>query len=221
MSTEPPGSGMPKARTAIYLIGSAGAILLLSGVLLPAVEPSLGSTRPYIVYFPPEGVLLLLLVTASVVVMKRRGPRRLLAVGALALSTVAFSYGREEHRKSVRISEAWERASEEDQKSHPEWPLWWDDPDAESSSLRRKHIEGYVDLVRMMLEGDRYKEAWGVLIAGSVLLMTAGLLTYGSVERWVFQTFALYERPGKRCPSCAGLNSAEAVKCKHCGEVID
>jgi hypothetical protein len=50
-----------------------------------------------------------------------------------------------------------------------------------------------------------------------VLLLGAGLMTYPSVEPRVLTSFALFEQPKKRCPSCAGFNVAEAVKCKHCG----
>jgi hypothetical protein len=209
MSTQPAATGSNIARIIYYLIGLIGTVLLLVGVFMPAISRVLEDReRVYIEYFVPEGILLLLCVAASLFLMKRRELRRLVIIGVLAISVLTFSYLRNEQQKSARINEAYG------------WVYKDKEPDPAMRERNRGGRKATADLIRSFEEGERYKAGWGVMIIGSVLLLGAGLLTYSSVEQGVLNTFALFEPSKKKCPSCAGLNAVEALKCKHCGEPI-
>jgi hypothetical protein len=211
MSTQPAVLDSANVRRVYYLIGLAGATLLLLGVFMPAIRRALDRDRLYIEYFVPEGIVLLICVAVSLFLMKRRELRRLAFIGALALGVLAVSYFRNEHQKRERISEAYDRiyiGELEDRENKI---------DPELRKAGRKMREAMADLIRSGEEEERYRTGWGVMIVGSLLILGAGLMAYPSIERRVLTSFALFEQPKKKCPSCAGLNVAEAVKCKYCG----
>src|SRR5204862_20245 len=134
----------------------------------------------------------------------RRELRRLAFIGALALGVLAVSYLRNEHQKSERINEAYGRIYTGDIEDK--------ETDPKLRKLNREIRGEMADLIRSDEEGERYRAGWGVMVVGGVLLLGAGLMTYSFVEQRVLTTFALFEQPKKKCPSCAGLNVAEAVK---------
>jgi hypothetical protein len=198
-----------------YLIGLAGAALLLLGVFMPAVRRALDRDRLYVEYFVPEAIALLVCVAVSLFLMKRRELRRLALIGAFALGVLAFSYFRNEHQKRERISAAYGRIYTGEIEDRVK------EIDSGQRKLGREMREALADIIRSGEEGERYRTGWSIMVAGSVLLLGAGLMAYPSVERRVLTNFALFEQPKKKCPSCAGFNAAEAVRCKHCGEPID
>jgi hypothetical protein len=211
MSTQPDMPGSTNVRRVYYLIGLAGAALLLLGVFMPAIRRALDRDRLYVEYFVPEAVILLVCVAVSLFLMKRRKLRRLAFTGALALCVLSFSYFRNEHQKRERISKAYDRiyiGELEDRE---------DKIDPELRKAGGKFREAMADLIRSGEEEERYRTGWVVMIAGSLLILGAGLMAYPSIERRVLTSFALFEQAKKKCPSCAGLNVAEAVKCKYCG----
>ncbi|HEX8072525.1 MAG TPA: hypothetical protein VF546_21435 [Pyrinomonadaceae bacterium] len=189
MSTQPAAPDSANGRRIYYLIALAGAILLLLGIFMPTVRSPLRPDKLYIEYFLPEGIVLLLLGATAFILMKRRELRRLVFIGALALSVLAFSYLRNEYQKSARISAAYGRIYTGDIEDK--------ETDPKLRQLNKEARESMAELIRSFEEGERYEAGWWVMIVGSVMLLGAGLLTYSSVELWVLNTFSLFEQPKK------------------------
>jgi peptidoglycan/LPS O-acetylase OafA/YrhL len=190
MSTQSAAPDSTNVRRIYYLIGLAGAILLLLGVFMSAVQPTLGRDRLYLEYFLPEGIILILLVATAFILMKRRELRRLVFIGALAFGVLAFSYLRNEHQKSARISAAYGRIYTGDSEDK--------ETDPQLRKLNKEAREGMAEVIRSFEEGERYGAGWWVMLVGSVMLLGTGLLTYSSVEQWVLTSFALFEQPKKK-----------------------
>ena len=184
------------------ILGILGGCLLILGAFVTAISGgiTLWEGKSFLQYFPVTGVLLIGLAIASFVLIFWNKTTKLLYVSGAVFVLLIATHLYNQHQKSERVNRGYNHA-------------------ISMSGNKRELATDLARTMELFENTEKYGVAWTVSIIGGLLVLTP-LLGEPQIQKWFASNFALSEPPTKRCPICAGVNVAEAVRCQHCGESI-
>jgi len=184
------------------VIGLLGGVLLILGALVTAISGGsiLWETKSFLQYFPVTGILLIGLAIASFVMIFWNKQKKLLYVSGAVFVLLIATHLYNQYQKNERVNRGYNHA-------------------ISLSGIKHELATDVAETMELFENTEKYGMAWSISIIGGLLILTP-LLREPQIHRWFTSNFASSYPPAKRCPRCTGINTAEAVRCQHCGESI-